>query len=258
MPPHEQPADTLDVDSPHTGTTDPRVIETDEIAQAELRAEAARARAKRLRQLAEAASGARDSRSAAEDVSPDEGAAEAKPARRRRWRRGWRLRLRSRLRLRRPSRNAVMASLVICASLTTSGYIAIDHHRASEERARAAEFSSAARTAVLAMMSLDPDKARDELQRFSESTTGMFKAGFLMNAEKFVASIEQSKASMKGTVQGVAVQSMTKDSAIVLVSAKSEVTKPGQPKPELRTWRLALNLEREGSHLKVSRFEFVP
>jgi Mce-associated membrane protein len=54
------------------------------------------------------------------------------------------------------------------------------------------------------------------------------------------------------------VQSMTKDSAVVLVSAKSEITRPNQPKPELRSWRLSLNLEREGSHLKVSRFEFVP
>jgi Mce-associated membrane protein len=260
MPPHEQPADTLDAGSPKVGTADPptQVAEADEIAQAELRAEAARARAKRLRQLAEAASGAGDSPSAAHNtddepqvsVAPDEG--EAKTAPTRRWR------LRSRLRLRRPSRRALAVVLVICASLTASGYIAWDHHRTSQERERATEYSSAARDAVLAMMSIDPDKARDQLQHFSDATTGMFKAGFLMNAEKFVASIEQSKASMKGTVQAVAVQSMSKNSAIVLVSAKSEMTRPDQPKPELRWWRLVLNVEREGSHLKVSRFEFVP
>jgi Mce-associated membrane protein len=256
MPPHEQPADTLDAASPDTGITDPQIIETDEIAQAEARAEAAHARAKRLRQLAAAASGVPDSQSGTEDpdigVPPDEGEAETAPKRR------WRFRRTRRLRLHRPSRNAVAAVLVICVSLTGSGYIAWQHHQASEERGRAAEFSTAARNAVQAMMSLDPDKARDELQRFSDSTTGLFKAGFLMNAEKFVASIEQSKSSMKGTVLGVAVQSMTKDSAVVLVSAKSEITRPNQPKPELRSWRLSLNLEREGSHLKVSRFEFVP
>jgi Mce-associated membrane protein len=158
----------------------------------------------------------------------------------------------------RPSRNALTAVLLICASLSASGFIAWHHHQASKQHERAAEFSTAARNAVVAMMSIDPDKARDQLQNFSDSTTGLFKAGFLMNAEKFLASIEQSKSSMKGTVQSVAVQSMTKDSAVVLVSAKSEITRPNQPKPELRSWRLSLNLEREGSRLKVSRFEFVP
>ena len=63
---------------------------------------------------------------------------------------------------------------------------------------------------------------------------------------------------MKGTVQAVAVQSMTKDSAVVLVAAKSVITKADQPKPELKSWRLALTVEREGTHLKVSKFEFVP
>lgn len=264
MPPHEQPADTLHADSAQVGTAEPptQAAEADEITRAELRAQAARARAKRLRQLAEAASGAGDSPSAAQDtddepqvsVAPDEAEAQTAPARRWLLRPSWRWRRR----LRRPSRRALAATLVICASLTASGYIARDHHRAAQERQRATEYSSAARDAVLAMMSIDPGKARDQLQHFSDATTGMFKAGFLMNAEKFLASIEQSKASMKGTVQAVAVQSMSKDSAVVLVSAKSEITKPEQPKPELRWWRLVLNLEREGTHLKVSKFELVP
>jgi len=51
---------------------------------------------------------------------------------------------------------------------------------------------------------------------------------------------------------------MTNDSAIVLVSAKSEFTRPGQAKPESRSLRAVVNVQRDGGQLKISRVEFVP
>jgi Mce-associated membrane protein len=54
------------------------------------------------------------------------------------------------------------------------------------------------------------------------------------------------------------VQSMTEDSAIVLVAAKTEFTKPGQAKPDSRSSRLVVSVQRDGGQLKVSRIEFVP
>ena len=150
------------------------------------------------------------------------------------------------------------AVVVICASLAASGYL-VWHHRASVQRSqRAAEFAAAARDGVVMMMSIDPNKARDDMQRFADDTTGLFKAGILMSAEDAVKALEQSKVSSKGTVQAVAVESMTDDSAIVLVAAKSEFTKPGQAKPDSRSLRLVVNVQRDGGQLKISRVEFVP
>jgi Mce-associated membrane protein len=51
---------------------------------------------------------------------------------------------------------------------------------------------------------------------------------------------------------------MTEDSAVVLVAAKSEFTKPGQAKPGSRSVRLVVSLQRDNGQLKVSRIEFVP
>jgi Mce-associated membrane protein len=96
------------------------------------------------------------------------------------------------------------------------------------------------------------------MQRFADDTTGLFKAGILMGAEDAVRAVEQSKVSSKGAVQAVAVQSMTEDSAIVLVAAKTEFTKPGQAKPDSRSSRLVVSVQRDGGQLKVSRIEFVP
>jgi Mce-associated membrane protein len=227
--------------------------ETDELAQAEARAEAARARALRLRQEAEAAS--RDPSSDQGDQSGvDETAtevqAESAPSR-------WH----GLHRLRHPSRKAiavVAALLFSCTMLAASGYVMWHHRGVVQQRQRTAEFATAARNGVLMMTSIDASKARGDMQRFADDTTGMFKAGILLGAEDAVKALEQSKVSSKGTVQAVAVQSMTEDSAIVLVAAKTEFTKPGQAKPDSRSSRLVVSVQRDGGQLKISRIEFVP
>jgi Mce-associated membrane protein len=259
MPPRELPAEALDADNPRVGVlsapASTSVAAADELAQAEARAEAARARATRLRQQAEAASGDQGNPSGAEQtggepdvsVTPAEREAEPAPPRRRR--------------LHRPSHKALAAAAAIvfsCATLTASGYLVRHHHNVLQQRQRTAEFATAARNAVVTMMSIDPSKARDDMQRFADETTGLFKAGILLGAEDAVKALEQSKVSSKGAVQAAAVESMTEDSAIVLVAAKSEFTKPGQAKPESRSLRLVVSLQREGGQLKVSRVEFVP
>lgn len=256
MPPRELPTAAFDSDNPPVGVlSGPSPVaeaEVDELAQAEARADAARARAIRLRMQADAASGEDGDRSQdisdERDAAVEHGEADAKSPAARRW---WR----------RPSRKAVTAAaaiVVICASLTASGFVVWHHRNVLQQKQRAAEFAAEARSAVLMMMSIDADKARDEMQRFADETTGPFKVGVLMGAEDLVKAIEQSKASSKGTVKAVAVESMTKDSAIVLVAVKSEVTKPGQAKPESLSSRIIVTVSRDAGQLKVSRIEFVP
>ena len=259
MPPRELPAEALDAENPRVGVVSgpasTSVADADELAQAEARAEAARARAMRLRQLAESASSDDGNRAGAEETDGErdvsvalaEGAAESAPSRRRR--------------LHRPSRKALAAAVAVvfsCATLTASGFLVWHHHNVAQQSQRTAEFATAARNAVVMMISIDPSKARDDLQRFADDTTGLFKAGILLGAEDAVKALEQSKVVSKGAVHSVAVESMTDDSAVVLVAAKSEFTKPGQAKPESRSLRLVVSLQRDGGQLKVSRIEFVP
>ena len=229
MPPREFSAQALETGSPTASAT-----ELAELPQIEARAEAARARATRLRQQAEAASS-----DLAAPVTVEE---------RRRW-------------LRRPSRIAliVIAGLVvICGSLATSGLVAWHHHNVAQQRQRSAEFATTARDGVVAMMSISADKARDDMQHFADRTTGTFKASVLMGADDVIKDLERSKVSTKAAVQAVAVESMTNDSAVVLVAAKSEITKPDQAKPQSRSWRVVVNVERDGGQLKISKVEFVP
>jgi Mce-associated membrane protein len=241
MPPRELPAETLDAGSGVenlSAAASASPANEDDLAQAEARAEAARARALQLRQLADATEAEADVTIAATAAAP------AEPRRR----------------LRRPGRKAlaVLAAMgCVCASLAASGYLLEQHREVLQQRQRTAEFAAEARNSILLMLTINASTARADVQRFVDETTGEFKAGILLSAEDFVKAVEQSNANSKGSVQAVAVQSMTDNSAIVLVAAKSELTKPDAAKPESKNIRIVVDVRRDGGQLKVSRVEFV-
>jgi Mce-associated membrane protein len=187
----------------------------------------------------------------ADDIATDEAdsPAEDEPVRNRR-----------RRRLGRVLKVLVSAVAIACiaALITLSVLMMVSHrHQAAEERSRA-EYAAAARQSVITLMSLDFNKAKDDVQRIIDNSTGSFKDDFNSQAEDFVKVAQDSKVITEVTVNATAVESMTKDSAVALVSATSRVTNAAGAKQEPRSWRLSVDLQRDGGQIKMSKVEFVP
>jgi Mce-associated membrane protein len=175
--------------------------------------------------------------------------AEEKPARSRR------------LRLPRPNWKYVAASLVLlctCALLAASGYMVKQHRQAIQVQQQTAEYAAAGRQSVVTLMSLDFNKAQEDVDRIINNSTGSFRDDFKNQAADFIKVAQDSKVITEVTVNSVGVESMTKDSATVLVAATSRVTNTAGAKQEPRTWRLSVNLQRDGGQIKMSKVEFVP
>lgn len=151
-----------------------------------------------------------------------------------------------------------LASLLTVALLGASGYMVWQHRNVAAEQQRRAEFAAAGRQSVVTLMSLDFNKAKDDVQRIIDNSTGTFKDDFKNQAEDFIKVAQDSKVITEVTVNVAAVESMTDDSAVVLVSATSRVTNSAGAKQEPRSWRLSVNLQREGGQIKMSKVEFVP
>ncbi len=132
------------------------------------------------------------------------------------------------------------------------------HHKAQAEQQRRAEFSAAARQSVVTLMSLDYHKAKEDVQRIIDNSTGQFKTDFESTKDDFVKVATDSKAVTETNVTATAVESMTDDTATVLVAATSRVTNAAGAKQEPRAWRLSVNLARDGGQLKLAKVEFVP
>jgi Mce-associated membrane protein len=134
----------------------------------------------------------------------------------------------------------------------------ISHRHQAADQQRRAEYAAAARQSVVTLMSLDFNKAKDDVQRIIDNSTGQFKDDFKTQEEDFIKVAQESKVITEVTVNATAVESMTDDSAVVLVSAASRVTNAAGAKQEPRSWRLSVNLQREGGQIKMSKVEFVP
>ena len=192
----------------------------------------------------EASSDSKDSEEALAEESTTE-----KPVReRRRWRTGRILKVLA----------AGLALGCTCALITLSVLMVISHRHQAAEQQRRAEYAAAGRQSVVTLMSLDFNNAKADVQRIIDNSTGQFRDDFKNQADDFVKVAQDSKVITEVTVNSTGVESMTNDSAVVLVSATSRVTNAAGAKQEPRTWRLSVSLQRDGGQIKMSKVEFVP
>ncbi|WP_425297248.1 hypothetical protein [Nocardia abscessus] len=161
-------------------------------------------------------------------------------------------------RLRRRSAMVVGALAVIALALAGSGYTVWHHHETTEKDRRAAEFTAAARQGVVALTTLDFNRAKEDVQRVLDHSTGSFRGDFQARAADFTTVVQQSQVATEGKVNATAIESMTEDSAVVLVVATSQVTNSAGARQEPRAWRLSVTVSRDGDQLKMSKVEFVP
>ena len=222
----------------------------EEAAAAEARAESARSRAEELRrriaQVDEAQTREAQTRAAAAGTAPAS-PAPASPA---------------------PASPAIpvlpavavgVAAVLAAGLLAATGYMLWHHQKDSRQRHSAAEFTAAARQDVINLMSIDYNTAQDSVQRVLDGSTGRFRANFADTADDFVKALKDEKIITKATVNDAAVESVTGDSAVVLISATSQREGPKAPKDQQqpRLWRVVVTLEREDGRIKMSGVDFV-
>jgi len=131
--------------------------------------------------------------------------------------------------------------------------------RDTTERAqRAVKFVAGARQGVVNMTSMDFNRAKEDIQRLLDSSTGEFRNDFQQRAKDFASVVEQSKVATQGTVNAAAIQSMDEHSASVLVAATSRITNSAGAKDEPRVWRLRVIVTEDGGQYKMSKVEFIP
>ncbi|OBB45707.1 hypothetical protein [Mycobacterium sp. 852002-51961_SCH5331710] len=153
---------------------------------------------------------------------------------------------------------AVVAVVLILAFGAASGYMVWQHRLAEQDRQETAEFTAAARQSVVTLMSLDFNRAKEDVQRIIDNSTGQFKQDFEAQAEDFTNVAKESKVVTEVTVNTAALTSKTDNNATALVSATSRVTNTAGANQEPRSWRLKVDLVREGDQIKMSKVEFVP
>jgi Mce-associated membrane protein len=151
----------------------------------------------------------------------------------------------------------VAAVILICAFAAATGYMMWRDHDATERAQRSANFVAGARQGIINMTSLDFNRAKDDVQRVIDSSTGQFRDDFQQRAKDFASVVEQSKVVTQGTVSSAALESMDEHSASVLILATSKITNAAGAKDEPRVFRLRVTVTEDGGQYKMSKVDFV-
>jgi len=106
-------------------------------------------------------------------------------------------------------------------------------------------------------MSIDPDHAKEDVQRMIDASTGEQKNTLSVLSTLIVEKAEESKVGSKVTVEAVAIESLSDNSGVVLVAAKIDATGPDNAKPPPALFRLSVNMDRDGGQLKMSKVDFL-
>lgn len=218
-----------------------------EAAEAEARAEAARAKATaaRLRGGHPDAVDDENTDEAVEEYAEDDEDVELE-------RRGWWVRIGA-------VTVAVAATVIVAiAALVVTGLMVVAHQKVAAQREHEAELVAAARQGVIALLSIDYNRAKADVQHVIDLSTGTFKDDFSRGADDFVKTAEQSKAVTVGTVKSAALEKQVDDTGVVLLAASSTVTNANGAHQDPRAWRMSVTVARDGAQYKMSNVEFVP
>jgi Mce-associated membrane protein len=156
---------------------------------------------------------------------------------------------------------ALVASVAVVGSIALlglSGAMYWHHRNVAAQETQSAEFAAAARQGVVTLMSLNFNNAKEDVQRIIDNTTGEFKKDFQGQSDAFIKVAQNSKVITEANVTAAAVQSMTNDTATVLVAVTTNVSNKASDKQEPRSWRLKVGMTRDGDRIKLSKVEFVP
>lgn len=151
-----------------------------------------------------------------------------------------------------------LAALLTAAALTLTALMLWQHGRVAAQHASDRRFVDAARDGIVALLSIDHGRARADVQRVLDLSTGQFHDEFARSADDFVKTAEDSKAVTKGTVNVAALERVDGDRATVLVAATSEVSNVNGARQDPRPFRISVTVTREGETCKMSDVEFVP
>ncbi|TLH74253.1 hypothetical protein C1S82_11790 [Mycolicibacterium cosmeticum] len=133
-----------------------------------------------------------------------------------------------------------------------------EHRAYEQEQQRRDEFARAASQAVITLMSIDSAKVADNVRQIIDNSAGQFRDDFQAEADDFIKTAQASKAATKATAQVAAVETMTANSATVLVTAATTVSDDAGANQQPRSWRLSVDMERDGEQIKLAKVEFIP
>lgn len=157
-----------------------------------------------------------------------------------------------------PVRLALIAGLVLVVVLAVViGWLGYQTYQAGQDRKERELFLEVGRQAAQNLTTIDWERADADVQRVLDVATGTFYDDFQKRAEPFLEVVKEAKSKSVGTLNEAGLESVSGDTAEVLVAITVQSSNAGAPEQAPRAWRMRLTVQRVDDGAKVSQVEFV-
>jgi Mce-associated membrane protein len=163
-------------------------------------------------------------------------------------------------RRRQPSRwTMLVAGLsVLVVALWVAGGVLFAHNRAASQlTAQRQDVVAAAQKVAGDLTSISSTNAQAQIQSLTSESTGSFRDQISTYAQALQAILQQSGAGSQGTVSAAGVERMDANTASVLVAVSATVSNNKLPNAQPVSYRLGVQLQREGDRWLASDVAFV-
>jgi Mce-associated membrane protein len=159
--------------------------------------------------------------------------------------------------------SAAWAAALICVVTVAAlagllGWLGFRAHQARTAQDHRELFLQVGRQAAVNLTTIDWQHAEADVQRVVDGATGSFRADFAARSQPFIDVVKQSKSTTVGTISEAGLESVSANSAQVLVAVSVKTSNSAAPQQVPRSWRMRIAVEGVGDQAKVSNVEFVP
>lgn len=157
-----------------------------------------------------------------------------------------------------PVRKALLAGLALVVVLAAvTGWFGYQAYRSDQDTKERNLFLEVGRQAAQNPTTIDWERADADVQRVLDVATGTFYDDFQKRAEPFLQVVKEAKSKSVGTLGEAGLESVSGDTAEVLVAVTVKSSNAGAPEQPPRAWRMRLTVQRVDDRAKVSQVEFV-
>lgn len=155
-------------------------------------------------------------------------------------------------------RGALVVGILILASIGgLTGWLGWQTHRSEQAQRLDDMFLQAGRQGALNLTTMDHAHVEDDIQRVLDGSIGTFYDDFEQRAPAFAEVVKTTQSKTQGTVTEAGIESVSDDSARVLVAVSVKTSNIAAPEQRPRLWRMRIDVQKVGDVAKVANVGFV-
>ena len=151
-------------------------------------------------------------------------------------------------------RNAALAAAFVVL-LAATGFLGWQVLQDRQLRQASEEAQRAAVSYAQVLTSIDSDKVDENFKEVLDGATGEFKDMYSQSSVELRQLLVENKATARGVVVDSAVQSASKDKAVVLLFVDQSVSNTKLPDPRIDRSRMKMTLEKVDGRWRASKVE---